>query len=227
MSAEPQRPRRGLIWALGAAGTVIVLVVLLVTLQLRPVGSPAQRGAVAGGTPEAQLRVSRAQPLAGTNLVEIHIGTDGYGRSSFSSSGSRSQSRNILLLDRTTGAVRRLLRDNGRTIEQAWYLPAQANYVASSTDVGMPAGEDSPPPAYFVLQVAQAGQDDRFDLLVGSLAGPEQRFIMQGIDGVDALWMQSPTQIGLLVRERQNLFYRIIDIPALRVVQQHPVAIGQ
>jgi hypothetical protein len=231
MSAEPETParsRRRLAWPLVLLGliTVAVIVFILVSPRRDMQGRDAAAGVVAGGTPEAQLRVTRARPLAGTNLVEIDIGTGGYRGGSFSSYGSEGEQRNILLLDRASGAVRRLLRDNGRSIEDAWFLPAQANYVANSSDGGMPAGEDSPPPAYFVLLVAQAEHDERLDLLVGSLAGPAQGFVMQGIDGVDAIWMQSATQIGLLVRERRNLFYRIVDIPTLRVVQQHPVAIG-
>jgi hypothetical protein len=230
MSAEPEsspRSRRRLAWPLVTLGLIALAVILFILISPLRDRQGRDAGAVAGGTPEARLRVTQARPLGGTNLVEIDIGTGDYGRGSFGSSGDRLEQRNILLLDRTTGAARRLLPDNGRTIEQAWFLPAQADYVTSSTDAGMPADEDSPPPAYFVLLVAQADHDRRSDLLVGSLAGPEQRFVMQGIEGVDALWMQSPTRIGLLVRERLNLFYRIIDVPTLRVVQQHQVAIGQ
>jgi len=65
----------------------------------------------------------------------------------------------------------------------------------------------------------------RYEELVGSLAGPAQGFVMQGIDGVDAIWMQSATQIGLLVRERRNLFYRIVDIPSRRVVLSRRITI--
>jgi hypothetical protein len=230
MSAEPGKPAPGrrLAWPLIVLGLILLAVIVFILVS--PRRDAARRDAVAGvvdgGTPDAQLRVTQARPLAGTNLVEIDIGTGGYRGDSFSSSGGSGEQRNILLLDRTTGASRRLLRDNGRTIDQAWFLPAQANYAVSSSDVTTsPPGED-PPPAYFVLLVAQAEHRDRLDLLVGSLAGPEQRFVMEGIDGVDAIWMQSTTQIGLLVRERETLFYRIVDIPTLRVVQQHPVAIG-
>lgn len=228
LSAESEAPagrRRRLAWPLVLLGLIALAILIFILAWPRQDQRRDAGAVVAGGPSETQLRVTQARLLTGTNLVEIDIGTGGYG-GSYSSSGGGSEQRNILLLDRTTGVVRRLLSDNGRSIQQAWFLPPQANYSVSSSDVTTSSGEDIPPPAYFVLLVAQAEPGTRRDLLVGSLAGPAQRFVMAGIDGVDAIWMQSPTQIGLLVRERLNLFYRIVDIPTLRVVQQHPVAIG-
>ena len=225
LSAEPEAPagrRRRLAWPLVLLGLIGMTILLFVLLWPRQDQRRDARD-VAGGPPETQLRVTQAQPLAGTNLVEIAIGTGSYGCSY--SSGGGTEQRNILLLDRTTGAVRRLLRDNQRVIQQAWFLPPQANFAISSSDVTMSSGEDTPPPAYFVLLVAQAESGMKRDLLFGSLASPEQRFVMEGIDGVDSMWMQSATQIGMLVRDRETLFYRIVDIPTLRVVQQHQIAI--
>lgn len=227
MSANPETPaRRRLAWPLVLLGLIAlaVLIFILVSPRGEIRDQDVVTGEVPGGTAQTRLRVSEARPLAGTNLVAIEIGTGGYGGGSYDS-GSPVEQRNFLLLDRTSGAVRRLLPDNGRAIQRIWFLPAQANYAPSSDDVAAPSAQDGPPPAFFVLLVAQAEPADHSDLLVGSLAGPAQRFVMQGIDGVDAIWMQSATQVGLLVRERQNLFYRIVDIPTLRVVQQHRVAI--
>jgi hypothetical protein len=48
---------------------------------------------------------------------------------------------------------------------------------------------------------------------------------MQGIDGVDTIWMKSATQIGLIVRERLGLYYRIVDVPSLKVVQSKRIEI--
>jgi hypothetical protein len=227
LSAEKNRPRRALIWSLVALGAIILVVVVLVVLQPGPGSGARQPGVVAGETPDTRFAVTGAQPLVGTNLVQIDIGTSraDYDGGSFSSSGNSGERRNILLLDRTTGAARRLLPDNGRRIAQAYFLPAQTDYSATPSETDAPSGVDAPPPAFFVLLVAQAERRDRFDLLVGSLAGPEQSFVMQAIEGVDGVWMQSPTRIGLLVRERLNLFYRIIDVPTLRVVQARRVAI--
>jgi hypothetical protein len=85
--------------------------------------------------------------------------------------------------------------------------------------------ERRPPPAYFALLVAQPARHDRFDLLIGALAGGEQHYVMQNLEGVDSVWMQSPTRIGFIVREQLNLYYRIVDIPTLRVVQSRRIAI--
>ncbi len=48
---------------------------------------------------------------------------------------------------------------------------------------------------------------------------------MAGIDGVDLSWMDSPTRIGLIVREKLRLSYRIVDIPSFKVVENRPIAI--
>ena len=231
MSAEPGQPSRvarRLLWPLLTVALIVLLVVLLVVFSPR-LSRDDRRGAgvvVGGDAPNTQLVVRMARPLTGTNLVRIDIGINSPDMGSFGSSyGSTNDRRNILLLDRTSGAARRLLPDNERRIETAHFLPAQANYSPDSQEEAISSGADAPPPAYFVLLVARAGQRDRFDLLVGSLAGPEQAFVLREMEGLDGLWMQSPTQLGLLVRERQALFYRIVDLPTLRIVQSRRIAI--
>jgi hypothetical protein len=81
------------------------------------------------------------------------------------------------------------------------------------------------PAAYYLLVLEQGRGSDLQQVLVGTLAGGRQGVVMEGIDGVDTVWMQSPTQIGLVVRERLGLYYRIVDIPSLKVVQSRRIVI--
>jgi hypothetical protein len=191
---------------------------------------PRRPARVVAETPARNVTVRQASPLPGTNLVRIDIaaGSDrpGYG----SLSRGLDDLRNILLLDRTSGDVRRLLPDNNRRIAASYFLPARADVTAPSpgeliTVREEGSEEDMPPPAYFALLVTQPNQEDRFDLLVGTLAGPETGYVMRGLEGIDSVWMQSPTRAGLVVRERMNLYYRIVDIPARRVILSRRIAI--
>ena len=212
-------------------GAIIVIAWAILGIE----GSGREPARVAGPTPEASFAVRDAQPLAGTPFIRIEISA-GAGRhgSSLVSSGSSSELRNILLMDRRNGAVRPLLPGNDRRIEQVNFLPAEADSAPTEGGRSRPEEEDHPP-AYFVLLVGPvegtdaratgARLDQGFDLLVGRLGDDGQAFVMRGLDGVDAIWMQSPSRIGLIVREELNLHYRIVDMTSLRVIGSRRIAI--
>jgi hypothetical protein len=233
MSAEPKSdtPRQKTHWIVWLFATVGVLgVIAFIMLAIMIAGFQARRGPAEVVAEASTIRfvVREAAPIRGTNLVRITIAAGPEG--SPYSSGRGDDQRNILLLERTSGAVRRLLPDNSRRIARSYFLPAQAEAAPG------PSGEDfverdaqadtpPPPPAYFALLVAQPDHDDRFDLLIGTLADERQNFTMQGLAGVDGVWMHSPTQIAFIVREGLNLFYRIADIPSRRIVLSRRIAI--
>jgi hypothetical protein len=232
MSAEPAAPSprkrpHWLVWLFALVGLLGILAIIFIAVTIFSVVRPRAPARVAGDTPAASFVVRGVTPLTGTNFVRIDIGRSERGRRSFSSSDGYDDRRNILLLDKTSGATRRLLPDNNRRIEQNHFLPARADVVAESTAEMMStrAEEEEPPPAYYLLVVERREDSDQLDVLVGSLAGGRQGYVMQNLEGVDSVWMQSPTRIGLIVRERLNLFYRIVDIPSLRVVQSRRIAI--
>ncbi|WP_137862665.1 MULTISPECIES: hypothetical protein [unclassified Sphingomonas] len=52
-----------------------------------------------------------------------------------------------------------------------------------------------------------------------------QVFLLTGLDGVDRIWMQSPTRVALLMRQGRKLNYRAIETPELKVVVARPVEI--
>ena len=233
LSAEPSPapPRQRLHWIVwlfsivGALGIIAFIALVLLISTLERHREPAEVVAEASAI---RFVVRDAAPIAGTNLVRITIGAGPEG-SPYSSSRGDDQ-RNILLLDRTSGAVRRLLPDNSRRIARSYFLPARAEASPTpSGEVYADATPDSssppPPPAFFALLVARPEQDGRYDLLIGRLSDEAQNFTMQGLAGVDGIWMQSPTQMALIVREGLNLFYRIVDIPSRRVVLSRRIAV--
>lgn len=203
---------------------------------------PAKVADVAG---RATFVVGQVSELDGTDLVRIDIMADRSDRISASSYGSGSGTpdrlRNILLLDKGEGTTRPILPNNERLIVSSRFLPAQADRAGTSDD-GMVreiegARDVSPalPPAYYLLTIrsadARTGSGDaepsnEIDLLVGTLATGRQGIVMRGIDAVESSWMQSATQLGLVVRDDLALHYRVIDIPTLRVVTSRRIEIG-
>ena len=233
MSADPAPPQpRGrphwIVWMFALFGLAGVGAVIFIAAVVLSFDGPREPARVAGERPEESFTVRDAEPLRGTNLIRIEIAAETGRRGSGYSSGGMTDLRNILLLDRVSGATRRLLPNNGRRIERSYFLPAQADFAPENHADLANAGqenEEEPPPAYYVLLVEQPERDDRFDMLVGTLASGEQNYVMAGLDGVDSVWMHGPATIGFVVRERLNLYYRIVDIASLRVVQSRRIAI--
>lgn len=186
----------------------------------------APQAKIAARDPKQSFAVAGVIALRGTNLDEIVIATESsIGRNEAYSSGGGTDERNVILLDRTSGASRKLLPDNSRRILDREYLPGAAGEVPDENApvVADGAKKPEPPFAYYVFSV-RAG-DDKQDVLVGDLASGRQAFLLTGIDGVDKVWMQSPTRVALLMRQGRKLFYRAIEIPQLKVVAARPVEI--
>jgi hypothetical protein len=230
--AAPRQRPHWIIWLFAVVGLLGVIAFIMLAVMIAGLDRRREPAAVVAETSEIHFVVRDATPLHGTNFVQIAIAA-GPAPGAYSS-GGRDDQRNILLLDRTSGAVRRLLPDNSRRIARSYFLPAAAEAEAAAgpsdefdavRDAEADTRSPTPPPAYVALLVAQPDHDDRFDLLIGTLAGGAPPFAMQNLAGVDGVWMQSPTQVALIVREGLNLFYRIVDIPSRRLVLSRRIAI--
>ncbi len=238
-AARPGRPLFGgqfgalVIGALAMIGAIVGLVAIVMAVAMfydgrRHREAPAQVEAKAANEVFA---VSEVTPLRGLNLTEIVIATEnsiGRGGGSYSV-GEPADERNVILLDKASGASRKLLPDNSRRIIERQYLAGaigdDAAVKADTYEVDGAAAQKKPEPpfAYYLFRVrAQGGKED---VLVGDLATGRQAFLLTGIDGVDKVWMQSPTRVALLMRQGRKLQYRAIEIPALKVVVARPVEI--
>ena len=231
MSAEPApaRPPRAhwIVWLFALVGVAGILAFVLLIGMIAAPSRRYQPAKVAGEKAEESFTIGTVERLTGTDLVRMEIAaSDATG--SYSSEGGRDL-RNILLLDRRSGATRKLLPDNRRRIVATRFFPAtESGAIAPDGDL-IAAGADGEqaerPPAYYVLQVANAGDGDLEDVLVGRIADGGQAFVMTGIDGVDTMWMDGPTRLGMVVREKLGLYYRIVDIPSLKLVANRRIAI--
>lgn len=229
-AAAPRRPKaHWIVWLFALVGLAGILAMIVLAVVVSNAFDRYEPAKVAGTKAEETFTVHSVRALPGTDLLQMEVGTPAP-RGSYSGSGG-SDARNILLLDRKTGASRRILPDNSRRIRRSRFLPARAEPGAAPSEDELLMGGRQPdedrrhPPAYYLLEVAQAGDRDLVDVLVGRLADGRQAVVMAGIDGVDLTWMDSPTRIGLIVREKLRLSYRIVDTPSLKVVENRPIAI--
>lgn len=213
--------RRILLWIFASIGVLAALAVIWLAVMVAGIGAgrgERETAKVAVKGAAEPYSVQDVRDIPGTSLVQIAIGISGRGSSgSFSRKGGYDfDHRNLILLDNTTGESRRLLTDNKRRIVDVRFLPALAG-----------AEEDKPsaPSAYYVLAVRQL-DNDRQDVLVGNIAGGRQAFVLKNIDGIDRMWMLTPNRLAMVVREGMSVHYRVIDVPALKVVLARAVEIG-
>lgn len=212
------------IGALAVIGlTVVGLAVILIggLILSRGGGEPSGPTQVEAKAAKEVFAVAGVDALRGTNLNQIVIATDSSirrGDVGSYSGGSAPDERNVILLDKASGVSRKLLPDNGRRILARDYLPAMTGAGEEGVDT------QKAPIAYYLFRVRAADREHQ-DLLVGDLATGRQAFLLKGLDGVDKIWMQSPTRVALLMRQGRKLNYRAIEIPELKVVVARPVEI--
>ena len=215
-----------LLAVVGGLGILAALILLFTVIAIsfwrpgpfRPAEVQAEKG-------EPPLTVYGIDDLEGTNLLELRIGrSDSHGGSY---SYSERDTRNIILLDKTTGKSRRILPDNTQRIADAHYLRSDGGVAAAGEleAVAATASDDrsaskSAPVAYYLLELRRP--DDRVDLVLGRIADGRQAKVMTGLDGLDSYWLKNG-RLGLVVRENRRLFFRTVDIGTLRQTTSVPI----
>lgn len=232
------RAGRMLVWIFAGVGLLAAIAVIWLAMMVGGVGrsdrsqEPAQVMVKGQAEPFA---VQDVRDVPGTGLVQLAIGVSGRGgKVAYSSSGYEFDHRNLILLDKATGASRRLLADNRRRIVAFEFLPAVAAVDGARrsdeeyVDAASEEADDQkakPPAAYYVLAVRQA-EGEKQDVLVGNIADGRQAYLLKNIDGIDRSWMLTPTRLAMVVREGMAVHYKVIDVPALKLVLARPVEIG-
>jgi hypothetical protein len=230
MNEQPSPPlarsrSRWLVWAFASIGVAAALAVLFLAVMVssefnrRP---PAQVAAEAKGEVWVVDDVSQ---LVGTDYVTVAINGPNGRAGSGSIKGGYDDQRNLLLIHQKTGEVHRLLPDNRTRIADIRFAPAAAAGSGSSKYDNSDMSSKDHPPAYYAVQLAR-GEDKGIDLLIGQLAGFRQIVIMQGLDGIDRIWMIDDHQMGLILRDKDRLYFRVVDIPAQKVVRSQLIKIG-
>jgi hypothetical protein len=229
---------RALIWIFAGVGLVAAIAVIWLAMLVAGVGGwdRARRDApVAVKGQNIPFSVQDVRDVRGTGLVQLAIGIPGRsGKIASSSGGYEFDHRNLILLDKATGESRRLLPDNLRRIIEFRFLPAVAAVDGAQSrgeeyvDAAAEEGEENkmpPPAAYYVLAVSDV-EKDKQDVLVGNIANGRQAYLLEDIDGIDRMWMLTPTRLAMVVREGMAVHYKVIDVPTLKLVLARPVVIG-
>ncbi|MCX8476501.1 MAG: hypothetical protein MT490_11955 [Sphingomonas sp.] len=223
---------RWLFWLFAAIGLCAALAVIYIALRVATIGSGRviEPAPIEARNPEQRFTVADTDAIPGTDLVQIVIATEASvsgGHDSYSR-GDRPDERNLILLDQASGASRKLLPDNSRRIVARYMLPAVAGASKGDSEWFTMTGSDgkdvTPPVAYYLLRV-RAAQGQSEDLLLGNIASGRQDFVLKGIDGVDRIWMQTPTRIAMLLRQQRKLHYRAFEVPELKLAVARPVEI--
>ena len=217
---------------LATIGGLALIVLLLMVLSSGRGGSRDEaRVAAKRADTEVQFTLIQPQALSGTSLLRMDIAAfQSRDRGGYSGSGDGPDIRNVLLVDKASGASWKLLPGESRRIGKTHLLPAKPDQTEATDNSGSGVQEtrrEVSPPAYFLIELRRdATERGPVDIVVGTLAGDRRAMVMRNIDGVDEVWMHSPTQIGVVVREGLALYYRLVDVPTLKVVLSRKIEIG-
>ena len=214
-----------IIWCFAVVGLLTALAIISIALPLQGSFNNRVPAQVKGEKSSITYIVDNVEPLTGTKYVTMDISSrsDSSSISSGSIKGSGLDQRNILLLDKLSGENRKILPDNNKKIVEASFFSAKEGRHVDSVDQAVRAAggdnTDSQPMAYYLVEIEDFVIDSKISVLIGTLATGKQGVVMAGIDGIDSKWMLSPTEVGMLVREKQMLYLRVINIPELKVVK--------
>jgi hypothetical protein len=228
--AAPSAGRFGrvLVWLFAALGVAAAIAIVWVVIVVTRFDREREPAVVAGHPPPGEvLVVGAVDQHEGPGVIAIEIGVpQNGGIKSGSGSYSIEETRNLLLLDRKAGTSRSVLPDNGTRIAEIDYFPAVAEGGAIS-DYDDERSGDAPPAYYLLTLERELRNGDRvYDLLAGTLATGQQGIVMRGLSGMEQSSMLDAARLGIVVREGQALYYRVIDLPSLKQVESHKIEIG-
>lgn len=232
--AAPAKPWwRWLLWPfviLGVLAAIALIWLMVVVLDLG--GGRREVPVIAKAGEERRFDVGQIAPIDGTALIAIEI-TAAYSSGTISK-GYGSDLRNVLLLDRRTGRSRRILPDNTRQISGLRYLPDGSGtaLVVDGVNVVEETSADAArrkrkPARFIVFELTDpAHREKGIDLMVSEVAAGEAVAVLRGIDGIDHLEMLDDEHASAIVREKGQLRFKVLDIPARKVAEDHLIDIG-
>lgn len=230
--AAPAKPWwRWLLWPFVILGVFAAIALIWLMVVVLDFGGGRREGPViAKAGEERRFDVGQIKPLDGTPLITIEI------REAFSSGtiSKGSDVRNVLLLDRSTGRSRRILPDNTRQISGLRYLPDGGGtaLVMDGVSVVEESGKDAArrkrkPARFIVFELSDpAHREKGVELMVSEVAAGEAAAVLRGIDGIDHLEMLDEDHASVIVREKGQLRFKVLDLPARKVTEDHPIDIG-
>jgi hypothetical protein len=232
---------RWLVWVFAAVGFAGLLAVIYVAVMIEQSMNRAPRAPVAAADGKEAFSVGEINPLSGSNIVAIDINEIDENSGLIKSGGSNGyrgeERRNILLLDQSTGVSTPILPDNSKRINEVDYLSAKPSIqndneaairaARIATRVADSSDDSDEPVAYYLLEIQETqASDGPISVLVGALSTGKQAIVMSNIGSVEDHWMLSATEVGMLVREKKALYFRVVNIPELKVTKSVKIEVG-
>lgn len=215
---------------LGVLATIVLLWLMAIMLDLGP--GPNEQPVMAKAGEERRFVVGQISPLDGTSLIAIEIAAANRGGSL--SKGYGSDMRNVLLLDLSTGLSRRILADNARQISGLRYLPDGSGSAIAINGVSVAEEADEAsarrkrkPARFIVFELSDPAHPEKgIDLMVSGVEAGQAAAVLRGINGLDHLEMLDDDNATVIVREKGQLRFKVLDLPARKVTEDHPIDIG-
>ncbi len=171
---------------------------------------------------EDELSISQTEPIEGTGLLRATVAPRGRGGyDSGPSSYAQDYVRNIVIIDPATGASKRLLTSNARTIVDTLWLPD----APATTNVFTRDDNFDAPISLYILSVRQAGESRLIDIFGGKLAGGPAAPIVTGAQELYSATALGEGRIALLLAKNGRVVHVLIDINQATILSQTPVAI--
>lgn len=227
---EPRANWRWLVWLFAALGVAAAVALIWLVVMINGSFRPREVAKVDAAAPPGKIyAIGDVSELRGTGkiAVEINLVNEDSG-SDYSKikGGDYGDQRNLVLIDRESGESIRLLPNNDREIIVSEYFTAQAG----SGQAGGNGDDDSAgeaPLIYYALVLTDPNvENGKHDIMVGTLATGNQALVQTGLDGIDDMRMLDSRRLAVIVREKQTLYYRVIDISELKLLQSSKVNIG-
>jgi hypothetical protein len=227
---EPRANWRWLVWLFAALGVAAAIALIWLVVMVNGSFRPREFAKVDAAAPPGKIyAVGDVSELQGTGKIAVQINlvneNSGSGYSKIKS-GDYGDQRNLVLIDRESGESNQLLPNNDREIVGSQYFAAQAG----SGQAGGREYDDNAskaPLVYFALVLTDPNiENGKRDIVVGTLATRNQAVVQTGLDGVDDMRMLDNRRLALIVREKQTLYYRIIDLSELKLLQSSKIKIG-
>lgn len=185
-------------------------------------GGRENREVPIGKAGEAELSISGTEAIEGTGLLRATIAPRRRGGYDSGPSGyAEDYVRNIVIIDPATGANRRLLPSNTRTIlDNLWLADAAGTVNARRRDESSDA-----PVAFYILSVRQPGESRLIDILTGKIADGPATPIITGAQELYSATALGDGRVALLFAKVGRAMHVLVDIDEATIISETPVAI--
>lgn len=185
-------------------------------------GSRENREVPIGKAGEEELSISGTEAIEGTGLLRATIAPrrrGGY--DSGPSSYAEDYVRNIVIIDPATGANRRLLPGNARTIlDNLWLADAAGTVNVRRRDESFDA-----PVAFYILSLRQPGESRLIDIMTGKIANGSATPIITGAQELYSATALGDGRVALLLAKGGRAMHVLVDVDEATVISETPVAI--